>query len=85
MLTRHFRKPTTALAISGFFVSLGVVLAPAATAMPVDHYCDRLVQAVNIYHNAMDSVSSTSDAYWDYSRLAYRAEQDAIAEGCIPN
>ena len=53
--------------------------------MPVDHYCDRLVQAVNIYHNAMNSVSSTSDAYWDYSRLAYRAEQDAIAEGCIPN
>jgi hypothetical protein len=85
MFTRHVSKTSTALAVSGFFVSLGVVLAPAVSAMPVDHYCDKLVQAVNIYHNAMNSVSSTSDAFWDYSRLAYRAEQDAIAEGCIPN
>ena len=86
MFTKFVTKSRGAVVISGAAASigLGAILAPTASALPVDHQCDRLVNAAHVYYRAADIFlrRGDSDSWAYYYNEGALAQRDAEAAGC---
>jgi hypothetical protein len=86
MFTRFVTKSRSVVVIAGATASigLGAILAPTASALPVDHRCDRLVNAAHVYYRAVDIFlrRGDSDSWAYYYNEGALAQRDAEAAGC---
>jgi hypothetical protein len=87
MFTKFVTKTRAAAIITGAAASigLGAILAPAASAMPVDHNCDRLIQRINAYRAAAEFANERGDYEQVQISLddSLAAESQARNDGCL--
>jgi hypothetical protein len=87
MSTKFVTKSRGAVVIAGVAASigLGAILAPAASAMPVDHQCDRLIQRINASRAAAEFANERGDYEQVQINLdnSLAAEDEAENQGCL--
>ena len=88
MFTKFVTKSRGAVVIAGVAASigLGAILAPAASALPVDHQCDRLIQRINASRAAAEFANERGDYEQVQINLdnSLATEAEAENQGCHP-